>query len=69
MRKKTKQDVLEKQASELAAARNEYEEARFSAAKKLAQVDIRRKYEFLDPLASSMEAHMHFFRRGMDLFT
>jgi len=68
MRKKTKQEVLDKQAAELGTARREFDEARFCAARKLVVVDCRKRYEFLDALGSSMEAHMHFFRRGNDLF-
>jgi Arf-GAP/coiled-coil/ANK repeat/PH domain-containing protein len=68
MKKKTKQEVLDKQAAELSTARRDFEEARFSVTKKLVVVDCRKRYEFLDSLGSSMEAHMHFFRRGNDLF-
>jgi len=68
MRKKTKQELLEKQSSELQAARREYDEARFSVARRLVAVERRREYEFLEALASSMESHMHFFRRGLHVF-
>uniref|UniRef100_A0A061R5X4 Arf-GAP with coiled-coil, ANK repeat and PH domain-containing protein n=1 Tax=Tetraselmis sp. GSL018 TaxID=582737 RepID=A0A061R5X4_9CHLO len=69
MKKKTKPEVLEKQAAELQSARRDFDEARFAVAQRLAAVEVRKKYEFLDALASSMEAHMHFFRRGLDLFS
>mmetsp|Transcript_18510 Transcript_18510/g.51848 ORF Transcript_18510/g.51848 Transcript_18510/m.51848 type:complete len:859 (-) Transcript_18510:217-2793(-) len=69
MKKKTKQEVVEKQAADLKAARSEFEEARYSMASKLVVVDVRRKYEMVEALTSTMEAHMHFFRRGNDLFT
>lgn len=68
MRKKTKQEVLDKQAAELQNARREFDEARYQMAHKLIAVECRKEYEFLEAMASSMEAHMHFFRRGLDLF-
>lgn len=43
------------------------EEARFDRARKMTEVEGRKKYEFLEAMCSSMDAHVRFFERGHEV--
>lgn len=43
------------------------EEARFECARKLTELESRKKYEFLEAMLSSMDAHLRFFERGHEV--
>ena len=43
------------------------EEARFGCARKMTELESRKRYEFLDAMLSSMHAHLRFFERGHEV--
>ena len=43
------------------------EEARFDCARKLTEMESRKRYEFLEAMLSSMDAHLRFFERGHEV--
>ena len=43
------------------------EEARFDRARKMTEVESRKKFEFLEAMCSSMDAHVRFFERGHEV--
>ena len=43
------------------------EEARFERARKMTEVESRKRYEFLEAMVSSMDAHLRFFERGHEV--
>ena len=43
------------------------EEARFDRARKMTEVEGRKRYEFLEAMCSSMDAHVRFFERGHEV--
>lgn len=43
------------------------EEARFDRARKMTEVEGRKKFEFLEAMCSSMDAHVRFFERGHEV--
>ena len=45
------------------------EEARFDCARKMTEVESRKRYEFLEAMVSSMDAHLRFFERGHEVHT
>ena len=43
------------------------EDARFDCARKMTEVESRKRYEFLEAMVSSMDAHLRFFERGHEV--
>lgn len=43
------------------------EEARFECARKLTELESRKRYEFLEAMVSSMDAHVRFYERGHEV--
>jgi len=49
------------------AARSAADEARFDLARKLVEVQVQSRYEFLESVASVMQAHLKYFEHGHDV--
>ncbi len=43
------------------------EDARFECARKMTELESRKRYEFLEAMVSSMDAHLRFFERGHEV--
>ena len=43
------------------------EEARFECARKLTELESRKRFEFLEAMTSSMDAHLRFYERGHEV--
>ncbi len=43
------------------------EDARFECARKMTELESRKRYEFLEGMVSSMDAHLRFFERGHEV--
>ncbi|EFJ48703.1 hypothetical protein VOLCADRAFT_117454, partial [Volvox carteri f. nagariensis] len=67
LKKGTKREVLDRASAELAAARLVAEEARFDVARRLATVESRRRYSFLQLLLDSVGAHHAALRSGSEM--
>ncbi|GLI59448.1 hypothetical protein VaNZ11_001273 [Volvox africanus] len=67
LKKGTRREVLDKATAELAAARLVAEEARFDVARRLAAVEARRRYSFLQLLLDSVGAHHAALRSGSEM--
>ncbi|KAG2454953.1 hypothetical protein HYH02_000780 [Chlamydomonas schloesseri] len=67
LKKGTKREVLDKASGELATARLVAEEARFDVARRLAAVEARRRYSFLQLLLDSVGAHHAALRSGSEM--
>ncbi|KIY97426.1 ADP-ribosylation factor GTPase-activating protein AGD4, partial [Monoraphidium neglectum] len=67
LKKLTKREVLEKSHADLATARCGEEEARFELARKLTEVELSKRYSFLELVVGAVHAHLMFFRNGTDL--
>jgi len=67
LKKLTKREVLERSHAELAAARRGEEEGRFDLARKLTEVELSKRYAFLELVVGSVHAHLMFFRNGNEL--
>lgn len=53
---------------ELLAAQGAADEQRFAVARKAAEVESRKRYEFLEAILSAVDAHLQYFRRGQQVF-
>ena len=54
---------------EMMAAKNSYERDRFNLMSSLASIESRKKYEFLEAISTTMEAHLRYFKRGYELLS
>lgn len=62
-----KGEDAEKIHNDMLGAQTAAEEARFDCARKLTEMESRKRYEFLEAMLSSMDAHLRFFERGHEL--
>ncbi|DBB01590.1 TPA: hypothetical protein ACH3X1_000238 [Trebouxia sp. C0004] len=62
-----KGDDADKIHSDMISAQTGAEEARFECARKMTELESRKRYEFLEAMVSSMDAHLRFFERGHEL--
>ncbi|KAI8476669.1 MAG: hypothetical protein J3K34DRAFT_455561 [Monoraphidium minutum] len=67
LKKQTKREVLERSHTELAIARCGEEEARFDLARRLSEVELSKRFSFLELIVGAVHAHLMFFRNGADL--
>jgi Arf-GAP/coiled-coil/ANK repeat/PH domain-containing protein len=66
LKKLTKREVLERSHADLAAARCAEETARFDLARRIAEVELSKRYGFMELVVSSVHAHLMFFRNGSE---
>lgn len=57
----------DKTMQEMTLAKAAAEEARFELARKLTEVEGRKRHEFLEAVVGSMDAHVRFFERGQHM--
>lgn len=62
-----KGDDADKIHSDMISAQTGAEDARFECARKMTELESRKRYEFLEAMVSSMDAHLRFFERGHEL--
>ena len=62
-----KKEDPEDSHADMVAAQAAAEEARFEVARKLTELEGRKRHEFLEALALTMDAHVKFFARGHEV--
>ncbi|GAB2297540.1 ADP-ribosylation factor GTPase-activating protein agd3 [Dionaea muscipula] len=67
LRKGTKSDVATALEEELYQARSTFEEARFSLVTALSTVEAKKRFEFLEAVSGTMDAHLRYFKQGYEL--
>ncbi|CAK8579096.1 unnamed protein product [Lathyrus sativus] len=67
LRKSTKVDIATVVEEELRIARTSFEEARFSLVGALNNIEIKKRYEFLEVVTGVMDAHLRYFQQGYHL--
>ncbi|GMH15090.1 hypothetical protein Nepgr_016931 [Nepenthes gracilis] len=67
LRKGTKSDVTTALEEELHQARSTFEEARFSLVTALSNVEAKKRFEFLEAVSGTMDAHLRYFKQGYEL--
>eukprot|EP00959_Pyramimonas_sp_CCMP1952_P239307 5000977-Pyramimonas_sp.AAC.1 len=51
------------------AAKNSFERDRFNLMSSLARVESKRKYEFVEAISNTMEAHLRYFKQSYELLS
>ncbi|KAJ8759350.1 hypothetical protein K2173_006870 [Erythroxylum novogranatense] len=67
LRKGTKTDVATLLEEELHSARSAFEQARFNLVTALSNVEAKKRFEFLEAVSGTMDAHLRYFKQGYEL--
>ncbi|KAH7516809.1 hypothetical protein FEM48_Zijuj10G0174100 [Ziziphus jujuba var. spinosa] len=67
LRKGTKSDVATALEEELHNARSTFEQARFNLVTALSTVEAKKRFEFLEAVSGTMDAHLRYFKQGYEL--
>ncbi|KAF6176992.1 hypothetical protein GIB67_027792 [Kingdonia uniflora] len=67
LRKGTKLDTALVIEEELHNARSTFEQARFNIVTTLSNVEAKKRFEFLEAVSGTMDAHLRYFKQGYDL--
>lgn len=67
LRKGTKSDVATALEEELHSARSTFEQARFNLVTALSNVEAKKRFEFLEAVSGTMDAHLRYFKQGYEL--
>ncbi|XP_045823308.1 ADP-ribosylation factor GTPase-activating protein AGD3-like isoform X3 [Trifolium pratense] len=67
LRKSTKIDIATVVEEELKNARTSFEEARFSLVGSLNNIEVKKRFEFLEVVTGIMDAHLRYFQQGYQL--
>ncbi|XP_024534953.1 ADP-ribosylation factor GTPase-activating protein AGD3 isoform X2 [Selaginella moellendorffii] len=67
LRKDAKSDVVADAEEDLRTARTLFEQARFNLVTALSNIEAKKKFEFLEAVSGSMDAHLRYFKQGYEL--
>lgn len=67
LRKGTKSDVASILEEELHQARSTFEQARFNLVTALSNIEAKKRFEFLEAVSATMDAHLRYFKQGYEL--
>ncbi|XXG49758.1 hypothetical protein AAC387_Pa02g3839 [Persea americana] len=67
LRKSTRVDVAAAIEEDLHNARSSYEEARFNLVTAVSNVEAKKRFEFLEAVSGTMDAHLRYFKQGYEL--
>ncbi|KAK1567439.1 hypothetical protein Q3G72_012282 [Acer saccharum] len=67
LRKSTRMDVAAVIEEELHSARSSFEQARFHLVSTLSDVEAKKRFELLEAVSGTMDAHLRFFKQGYEL--
>uniref|UniRef100_A0A7N0TND8 ADP-ribosylation factor GTPase-activating protein AGD3 n=1 Tax=Kalanchoe fedtschenkoi TaxID=63787 RepID=A0A7N0TND8_KALFE len=67
LRRGTKTDVASMLEEELHHSRSLFEQARFNLVTALSNVEAKKRFEFLEAVSGTMDAHLRYFKQGYEL--
>ncbi|KAL9226437.1 hypothetical protein vseg_002251 [Gypsophila vaccaria] len=67
LRKGTKSDVATAVEEELHQARSAFEQTRFNLVTTLSNIEAKKRFEFLEAVSGTMDAHLRYFKQGYEL--
>lgn len=67
LKKGTKMDVVSEAEEDLRNARSAFEQARFNLVTALSNIEAKKKFEFLESVSGTMDAHLRYFKQGYEL--
>ncbi|KAJ7553082.1 hypothetical protein O6H91_06G084100 [Diphasiastrum complanatum] len=67
LRKDAKSSIVAEMEEDLRTARSLFEQARFNLMTTLSNIEAKKKFEFLEAVSGSMDAHLRYFKQGYEL--
>ncbi|XP_010926864.1 ADP-ribosylation factor GTPase-activating protein AGD3 isoform X1 [Elaeis guineensis] len=67
LKKGTKADIATVLEDELHSARSSFEQARFNLVTALSNIEAKKRFEFLEAVSGTMDAHLRYFKQGYEL--
>ncbi|KAG0488231.1 hypothetical protein HPP92_007042 [Vanilla planifolia] len=67
LKKGTKADITTVLEDELHSARSLFEQARFNLVTTLSNIEAKKRFEFLEAVSGTMDAHLRYFKQGYEL--
>ncbi|KAI3455148.1 hypothetical protein Pfo_011811 [Paulownia fortunei] len=67
LRKSARMDIASALEEELHNARSTFEQTRFNLVGALSAVEAKKRFEFLEAVGSTMDAHLRYFKQGYEL--
>ncbi|GER45535.1 Arf-GAP with GTPase [Striga asiatica] len=67
LRKSTRMDIATALEEELHNARSTFEQTRFNLVSALSAVEAKKRFEFLEAVGNTMQAHLCYFKQGYEL--
>ncbi|ONK72097.1 uncharacterized protein A4U43_C04F15680 [Asparagus officinalis] len=67
LKKGTRADIATILEDELYSARSSFEQARFNLVTALSNIEAKKRFEFLEAVSGTMDAHLRYFKQGYDL--
>ncbi|KAG6791385.1 hypothetical protein POTOM_000504 [Populus tomentosa] len=67
LRKGTRSDIATLLEEELHNARAAFEQARFNLVTAISNVEAKKRFEFLEAVSGTMDAHLRYFKQGYEL--
>ncbi|PSS27009.1 ADP-ribosylation factor GTPase-activating protein [Actinidia chinensis var. chinensis] len=67
LRKGTKNNIATVLEEELYNARSDFEQARFNLVTALSTVEAKKRFDFLEAVSGTMDAHLRYFKQGYEL--
>ncbi|CAL9037051.1 unnamed protein product [Musa banksii] len=67
LKKGTKADIVTVLEDELYSARSSFEQTRFNLVTALSNIEAKKRFEFLEAVSGTMDAHLRYFKQGYEL--
>eukprot|EP00246_Nothoceros_aenigmaticus_P000288 TRINITY_DN1043_c0_g2_i1.p1 TRINITY_DN1043_c0_g2~~TRINITY_DN1043_c0_g2_i1.p1 ORF type:complete len:698 (+),score=132.22 TRINITY_DN1043_c0_g2_i1:243-2336(+) len=67
LKKDTKPDIVAEAEEDLRNARSLFEQTRFNLVTALSNIESKKKFEFLEAVSGTMDAHLRYFKQGYEL--
>ncbi|CAK9861220.1 unnamed protein product [Sphagnum jensenii] len=67
LKKDAKVEVVAEAEEDLRNAKSQFEQARFNLMTALSNIEAKKKFEFLEAVSGSMDAHLRYFKQGYEL--
>ncbi|PKA55278.1 ADP-ribosylation factor GTPase-activating protein AGD3 [Apostasia shenzhenica] len=67
LKKGSKADITTVLEDELHCARSSFEQARFNLVTALSNIEAKKRFEFLEAVSGTMDAHLRYFKQGYEL--
>ncbi|KAE8802191.1 ADP-ribosylation factor GTPase-activating protein AGD3 [Hordeum vulgare] len=67
LKKGTRTDIATAVEDELHSARSSFEQARFNLVTALSNIEAKKRFEFLEAVSGTMDAHLRYFKQGYEL--